>query len=232
MSQVLEQRPMVQNDFSYRPVPVLAPVTLLIGFLSLAGLVTEFALPIALLGCVLGVMAVRQISKNKNEFSGGLIARIGLVLCALCLVSGSAIHAHAYATEVPEGHRRLSFASDISLKEFVFDAEKGTDFHPDVKALDGQKVFLKGYMYPEERMHGIRKFVLCKDSGDCCFGGQPKLTDMIEVDLPENSPGVNLYSGLVSVAGTLHLRDLRQAGNLRPAYALDAVMVGPARSWY
>jgi len=232
MAQVLEQVAVRNNEFSYRSVPVLAPVTLLTGFLSLAGLITEFALPIALAGCVTGVMAVRQIKRSPDEFTGGLIAKAGLLLSLLCLLSGSALHAYAYATEVPEGCRRVNFAFDISKKEFVFEEGVGTAFHPDVKALDGQKIFLKGYIYPEEKLEGIRRFILCKDSGDCCFGGQPKLTDMIEVVVPENVPAVRYDQRLVSVAGTFRLRNLNRAGNLSPAYEMEALQVEVARNIY
>ena len=55
------------------------------------------------------------------------------------------------------------------------------------KELDGKKVFIKGYMYPSSQMTGIREFVLCRDNGTCCFGGQPRLTDMIRVKLKDRS---------------------------------------------
>lgn len=236
MSQTVEQMPSnangLNNEFSYRPVPPLAAVTAVLGFFSLGALITEFALPFAVFGVVLGILATRQISRSNGEYSGTWLVRIGLALCVLCLLGGSAFHAYVYATEVPEGYTRVSFVSDIAKKDFIV-REGRQDFHPDVKALDGQQVFLKGYMYPDERLNGIRQFILCKDSGECCFGGKPALTDMIFIDIAADNPAATYYDGLVSVAGTFMVApDLRRAGELKPAYKIDASHFERARKLY
>jgi len=236
MSQLVEQMPSQTsgptNEFDYRPMPPLAAVTAVLGFFSLGALITEFALPFAVFGIVLGLLATRQIARSNGEYSGTWLVRIGLVLCVLCLFGGSAYHAIVYATEVPEGYTRVSFVYDIARKDFIFKDER-QDFHPDVKALDGQQVFLKGYMYPDERLDGIRQFILCKDSGECCFGGKPALTDMIFIDIPEGTPAAKYYDGLVAVAGKFQVApDLRRAGELKPAYKIEASHFGVARKLY
>ena len=236
MSQTVEQMPAetngVSDEFDYRPVPPLAAVTAVLGVISLLALITEFALPFALFGIVLGILAKRQISRSDGAFSGNWLVRGGLVLCALCLCGGSAFHAYVYATEVPEGYKRVSFVTDISKKGFSeIDGRK--DFHPEVKPLDGQKLFLKGYMYPDGRAEGLRQFILCKDSGECCFGGKPALTDMIFINIPDGVPPATFYDGLVAVAGNFAIApDLRRAGELKPAYKIDASLVEAARKLY
>ena len=40
---------------------------------------------------------------------------------------------------------------------------------------------------PARDTAGIRKFVLCRDAGTCCFGGNPKKTDRIVVSLANAS---------------------------------------------
>lgn len=235
MSTTLEQTPAAiapsANEFSYRPTPPTALVALLTGVLSLLSLLTPLALPLTLIGICLSLLALRTIRSANGEFSGKRLSELGLILSVASLVGGISWHSYAYATEVPEGYRRISFIRDISRKEFVF--ENGvTSYHPDVKALDGQKVFLKGYMYPDGRLEGIQRFIFCKDSGDCCFGGSPKLNDMIEVVVAEGARPATFTTGLVAVAGTLKLRDLRRAGELNPAYELVADHVGLARSMY
>ena len=47
-------------------------------------------------------------------------------------------------------------------------------------------MFLKGYAFPGRERHGIKNFVLVRDNLQCCFGGNPKLTDMVEVKLAGN----------------------------------------------
>ena len=60
--------------------------------------------------------------------------------------------------------------------------------------LDGKRIFVKGYVHPGvSDMGQIKKFILVPDMGTCCFGGQPKMTDMIEVTIVDG-PGVRYSS--------------------------------------
>ncbi len=56
---------------------------------------------------------------------------------------------------------------------------------PSALALEGKKIFIKGYIYPGREKDGIRQFLLVRDQGDCCFGGNPKITDRIQVTLDD-----------------------------------------------
>ena len=108
--------------------------------------------------------------------------------------------------------------------------------HPDVLALDNEKIFLKGYMYPTRQTEGIQVFVFCRDSGDCCFGGTPKVEDMIVVRL-EGDKTTDFAPGLVSVAGTFKLRrNLDETyGSLtgaEPIYEMSAIQVEPSRTGF
>lgn len=221
----------VSNEFTYRPIPPLAAATLGAGLLSLIGILIEFALPIAVLGILFGFIAARQIRRANGDYSGGGITKLGIALSVFCLVGGSVRLAYAVATEVPEGFNRVSFTRDISKKGFVF-RDGVNEFHEEVKALDGTNVFVKGYMYPTNQYEGLQEFILCRDSGECCFGGQPKLTDMIRVRVAGDLSGINFYSGLVAVAGEFKLSDLRRAGGMQPAYQMDVSYFSRAKSLY
>ena len=108
---------------------------------------------------------------------------------------------------------------------------KRLKLHPDVLPLDGQKIFLKGYMYPSKQTEDIKAFVLCKDNGQCCFGGNPALTDMILVEM-QNGITVNLRgrTKLTAVAGILRLMDPAQGGELSPVYVLEGTHFEGART--
>lgn len=224
-------RPAAPNEFDYRPVPPLAVISLITAILGMTGWLTEFALPLAMMGCILSMLSLRGFQRNPGEFTGKILPTIGLGLSVLCLLGGSALHAYTYSTELPEGYRRVNFTADISKKGFVT-IENGTSFHDDVKELDGQKIFIKGFMYPEGKVDGIRRFLLVRDSGTCCFGGQPALNDMIHVTLKDDAPGAKYYESMVAVAGVFKLGDLRRAGSLTPAYELEATQVGLAKKKY
>ena len=75
---------------------------------------------------------------------------------------------------------------------------------PSALELEGKKIFIKGYVYPGRQKDGIRQFLLVRDQGDCCFGGNPKLTDRIQVTLED--PLVLSYAPrLHHLGGTFHV---------------------------
>ena len=218
------------DEFGYKPIPPLAPVSALLGLCALSGLLSPLGLVFAVFGLVLGFIGLRQIQRAEGDLGGRKLAILGVGMSALLLVSSTALHIYWYQTEVPEGYQRISFSTDISKKGFVVEDGEGK-VHPDIAALDGKRLFLKGFMYPEGRPDGIATFILCRDNGQCCFGGQPKLTDMIKVRMSEGDSA--WYSQhMVSVAGVFRLRDLRKTGNLEPAFELDATHFCPAKTSY
>lgn len=217
------------NEFDYKPIPMLAPVSLFLGLSSLIVFVSYFGLVIAAVGTVLSIICLSTIWKIRTEVGGFKMSVIGTLLSIGCLVSGSAMLSHAYKTEVPEGFRRISFNSDISKKGFGLGYDTRT-LHPDVAALNGQKVFLKGFMYPTRQTEGLTEFVLAKDNGDCCFGGQPQITDMIYVRLKGNLK-FDFTTERVSLAGIFHAGKMNQTDEgLTPIYELDAQYIETSRT--
>jgi hypothetical protein len=93
--------------------------------------------------------------------------------------------------------------------------------HPDVAALDGKKIFLKGFMYPTRKTQGITEFIMAKDNGQCCFGGEPQITDMVYVKL-DKPLAVDFTDSRVSVSGVFKAGKVNQAEGLMPIYELKA----------
>lgn len=207
------------NEFSYKPIPVLAPVTLVLGLLSAVGLGSIIGMVVPLCGVVLGLLGWRQIVASRGEVGGYKLTMAGLLLSAVFLVSGSSLHAYTYATEVPDGYERLSFRWLSQQKPIIEDGQ--TRIAEDAKALDGQKVFVKGYMYPGNEKTNIQRFVLCKDTGQCCFGGNPAMTDMIMVEFVNDARAHFRELTLVNVAGTFHARKVTVDGQLVALYTLE-----------
>ncbi|MFP6763764.1 MAG: DUF4190 domain-containing protein [Planctomycetaceae bacterium] len=231
MSQTLnESSPQVDGDFSYRQVPPTAPAAFVFGLVSLLALLTEFILPLTIIGVVIGALAVKRIRRSPNEYSGLWLAQSGLALCVVLVPSSIAVHAYTFLNEVPEGYQRLSFNQDIAKKGFIFDHGINR-FHPDVDQLSDQKVFVKGYMLVKQQRQNIPEFVLCLDSGDCCFGGQPAVTDMIRIKAAADSEGFEYHPGMVFVAGTFKLLIPNPSGP-HAAYQIDASHFGPAKTVY
>jgi hypothetical protein len=96
-------------------------------------------------------------------------------------------------------------------------------FSPKALELNGQRVFVKGYIYPGDRTSELKKFILVPDMGTCCFGGQPALTDMIEVTL-RDPKRVRFSFQRRKLGGTFKVdRQLKEISGLTGVYfQLDA----------
>lgn len=178
------------------------------------GAVTSFALTILsllmvyfwpgtlflpLLGTLLGFASVRAIRRYPGELSGRGMAWTGALGSLFLLVSAAAYHITVYVTEVPDGYTRISF------EQLQPDPARPDMYVPQsALALDGKQVFVKGYIHPSVSGLGpVNQFVLVPDLGTCCFGGQPKLTDMIEVTVPGKGGAVQYSRRKQKLAGTL-----------------------------
>ncbi|MBW3598309.1 MAG: DUF3299 domain-containing protein [Planctomycetes bacterium] len=195
----------------YRTLNRLAVWSVALAILSVAAFLFPTLMVLPAVGAVLGLVAIRSIKRYPEEFSGLLAARIGAAACAAAFVGAVATHATVYALEVPEGYERISFY------ELQPDDDPQSPIPPEAKALDGKKVFIKGYVYPDGQQNNIRQFVLVPDRGTCCFGGQPKLTDMIEVTIRTDDRIKYSYQ-MRKLAGVLRVDD-----RLKPVSGLGGV---------
>src|SRR5689334_13810415 len=94
----------------YRAISKAAVGSLILALVSALGLLFPAILILALIGFVLGVIGYRSISRYPMELIGKTPAVLGAVLSAALFVVGISKHSYEYATEVPEGYQRISFA--------------------------------------------------------------------------------------------------------------------------
>lgn len=167
----------------YRTLSFLAVVALVFGVISipcaLVASMNPFLLMFPSIGLLLGLAAVLKLRNRTNEFTGLGLAKLGLTLSTVLLVGGAAYAGYVYATEVPDGFRRLKWS------EMQPDATYPRPWSPTAEELVGKDVFVKGYVYPDKQLGDIKQFILVPDMGTCCFGGTPKITDMIQVTLED-----------------------------------------------
>lgn len=220
------------EEFLYRPIPSLVPVSMAFVFISLVAGMWDVLLIVPVVGTTLSFMAWRQIRRSQGMLSGGWLACASLVLQAAMSVGFAAMHAHTFATEVPPGYDRINFTSDISKKGFS-NQNGQLGIHPDVQKLVGQKVMVKGYMYPTGQQTGLKSFVLCRDNGDCCFGGQPKVTDMILIKMNgDKTAQFHDNKVMVSVSGVFKAEPTVDETGLQPVYQLECEFFGKAKTLY
>lgn len=196
----------------YQSVSRAAIGSLVLGVLGLSSFPILLLVALPALGVVLGLIALNGFRKFPEELLGKPLAVAGLTLCGLTCILAPAYHGYIYMTEVPEGYTRVDFAS-LTSKLGEPDVPPG-----EVLALDGQPVFIKGYIHPTSMDSMLAKrFVLVPDLGTCCFGGQPPLTHMIEVSLSGDQRAQKSYRKQ-RLAGTLHVNP-----HLKPVDGLTGV---------
>ncbi len=219
-----------QDEFSYKPVPPTAVVGLVLGLLSFIALFGITGLGIAVFGIIVSFISLISIKRSAGELGGKTVALAAISLSTFFLIAGISYQSFVYAHEVPEGYHRVNFSSDIAAKDFVErDGVKRVD--PSVMELDKQKIFLKGYMYPTRQTENLKSFILVKDNGQCCFGGQPDTKDMILIEM-QGDQRADFYAGLVAVSGEFQAEAPTQAGDLRPVYQIKGTHFEQARTSY
>jgi hypothetical protein len=168
---------------------VLAPVAFFDWWLLLVPVV----------GAVLGFVALRDIARRPTALTGRGPALGAAVVSTLCFAGAMAWLSVVYARELPVGHERLSYAD---LQPPPGDPP---DAIPDTAvAFQGRDVLLKGYMYPGTKTSGIAQFLLVRDQGDCCFGGNPKITDRVLVQMADPG-GIDFSPRLRKLAGRFRI---------------------------
>jgi hypothetical protein len=215
----LESADLLDDTAQYRRTSPFAIACALFGLISLVGLATVQDigflpyLTIPAFGLVLGMRA-RSSIVNRGE-GGKTMNTVGLALCAVGLVAAWPLQKFLDANEVPPGYQRIGYE--------VLQAEEGKGPIPDsAKALDGKRVFIKGFVYPGKQTRGVKEFVLCRDNGSCCFGGQPKLNDMIQVKL-QGDLALDYDTTQRHLAGTFRVSETSGSEGLGMVlYQLDA----------
>lgn len=93
-----------------------------------------------------------------------------------------------FRTESKTGAARVSFDDLDLLKVLNMDpvVDNAVELMPEwLQKLSGKTIRIRGYMYPTYDAEGIEKFVLARDNQICCFGRDPKVYDLVQVNMKE-----------------------------------------------
>lgn len=197
----------------YRSISRSAIVSVVLAVVSLLALLFPPLLVIPIVGFVLGFTSLSAIKRYPLEYTGRSVALTGTVACLLILVVGGSWHTYVYYTEVPDGYKRISFA------DLQPEPGRPEPIPPLAIDMNGDPVFIKGYMHPGVASSGkVNHFILVPDMGTCCFGGQPKATDMIEVIIPKDATGVAYSTRKIKMTGTFAVAPPRKSLGLNDVW--------------
>lgn len=184
----------------YRALSGAAIAAVVLALLSPLAFLGWWLAAVPAAGLAVAILALVDITRRPAELAGWLAALASAVISALLLAGSLAYHATVYAAELPAGFARLDFT--------MLQPEPGDP--PDTvpaaaRAMDGRDVLLKGYMYPGSERRGIVLFLLVRDQGDCCFGGNPKISDRVAVRMADPR-GIDFTQRLVKIAGRFRVQ--------------------------
>jgi hypothetical protein len=130
----------------------------------------------------------------------------------------------------PAGYQAISF-SDLSSFDYVPSNRSGTlrpridPFPAEVRALDGKRVSISGFMNPMYVQDGkVREFYLSAGGVSCCFADAPRPTQIVKVMLP--SERSTLPVAAARVWGLLEMKEeFDEEGSPMPLYRMRGEMV-------
>jgi hypothetical protein len=189
---------------AYRPLSLLAIASLALSICSAVAFADPMFVPAGIVLALLLFWFHRRIVHQQDYVRGQGLSLAALGITLLFTVSSIAAHTIEYLTEVPADAMRLSY------EQLQPDDRDPEAWIAKMKSLDGKKVFIKGYAFPGNTNAGIRDFMLCRDKGDCCFGGQPKISDRVLVQIA-NVKGIEYTSSLQKFTGTFRYQPTKFA---------------------
>src|SRR4051812_48166271 len=141
------------ESLQYRALHTGALIGLVLGILSIFVPITAansfvgclMVAPIPIVGIILSTRALSRIRRQPDQYTGQSLAMLGLLLSLVFLIGGVSYGAYVYVTEVPDGYSRISFTT---MKPDELQERSGVAIPPEVAALNGKKVFIKGYIRP------------------------------------------------------------------------------------
>jgi hypothetical protein len=185
-----------EDEIQYKALHTGALIAFVLGLLSVCVVLTAansleytmMVVPIPVVGMFFALRSLSRIRQNPEQYTGLGLAKAGLALSTVFLAAGLAYGGYVYQTELPDGYTRLSF-NDMKPNEIQ---ERGNvPIPPEILALHGKKVFIKGYIRPgsSPMRTNIDRFLLVRDNNTCCFGDMSKVKyyDQMDVEITKGN---------------------------------------------
>lgn len=127
---------------------------------------------------------------------------------------------------LPKAGETADFENIRDLGNFEYDAEHGGGIPADVKALNGARIRLKGFMIPMDQAERISTFALVPDLFACCFGQPPQIQHTVVVKTPKGK-SIAYYPDQIVIEGTLTVEEKKEEGFIVSVFEVLATSVKP-----
>ena len=114
---------------------------------------------------------------------------------------------------------------DIKFEMELNDLFQRSLLTPKIEDLFGQRIRIRGYMYPTLKRRGLTGFVLVRDNLECCFGPGAALFDCIRVQMhPDKTAEFSIRP--IAVEGVFKFDEFTDLdGTTRAIYLLEQTTV-------
>jgi len=117
----------------------------------------------------------------------------------------------------------LDLLKVLNMEPVPLNAE---EFLPDwLKKLNGEKVRLRGWMFPPLSTEGLPAFLFVRDNQICCFGREAKVYDKVRVTMKDGTTTDYIFGRPFDVIGTFHIESEERDGELYFLYSIDDAVV-------
>ncbi len=163
----------------------------------------------------------------KQSLQKWIPPRIVLAVVASALLASMTSSA-LVAAERTGGSGR---AKEITFDDIKLEMAKGDPYDSSlltdkIKALDGKRIKIRGYILPGFQQNGIKQFVLVRDNMECCFGPGAMLHDCILVEMvPPAETSFTVRPVSIDGKFTIHEFKIEENGNILAIYHLDGTEV-------
>lgn len=108
----------------------------------------------------------------------------------------------------------------------AYDYKPGLVGLPDeVKALEGKRVTMRGFLLPLYEFDDIHEFVLVANHMSCCFGMPAGISGQVQVKMPADAKGLPNTSEPLRVEGTFHVVETKEQGYILSIFRMDDATV-------
>jgi hypothetical protein len=90
-----------------------------------------------------------------------------------------------------------------------------------LRKLDGQEVRIRGFMRPTFESTGLEQFVMARDAAMCCFGANPKVYDLIAVEMKPGTTCDYIHLRPFDVVGRFKIDPLADGNKLLALYWIE-----------
>jgi hypothetical protein len=183
----------------YQAINPLSVGSVVLGLLSALAFFHWAFLFLPLVGILLGIGGLVNLARAEGARVGIYLSCTGIGLSLLLGGGLYGLSVYRYYHMTPPGYISIDYNSLES-------DDPNNPFPEAAFELEGQRVFVRGYMYPAKQQTGLRTFVMSRDNGVCQYClPNPKITDQVFIELADGREAA-YTTRLIGVGGVFSMK--------------------------